>query len=120
MTHMHITTWVVAIILFFVAFSLQKSGKAKPQKIVHMILRLFYIITIVTGLLLLDGTAYSVFPVMYTLKMLGGIVLIGFMEMVLVRTKKEKKTAMFWLLFVIFLLVVIYLGFALPMGFKFF
>lgn len=120
MTHMHITTWVLALILFFVALALQKSGNAKGQKIVHMILRLFYLLAILTGGMLIDSQAFSVYPVQYVLKMVFGILVIGFMEMVLVRTKKEKKTSMFWILLLISLLVVLYLGFSLPMGFNFF
>lgn len=120
MTHLHITTWVLTLILFFVAFGLLKSGKAKPQKIVHMILRLFYLVTILTGLLLIDGNAFSAFPLTYTLKILFGVLVFGFMEMALVRTRKEKKTAIIWLLLIVVLVVVVYLGFYLPLGFKFF
>lgn len=49
MTHWHITSWVVALILVFVSYGLYGSGKAKGAKITHMILRLFYIIIILTG-----------------------------------------------------------------------
>ncbi len=49
MTHLHITTWVVALILLFVSYSLYSSGSAKGAKITHMILRLFYILIILTG-----------------------------------------------------------------------
>lgn len=49
MTHMHITSWVIALILVFVAYGLYSSGNSKGAKITHMILRLFYIIVIITG-----------------------------------------------------------------------
>lgn len=49
MTHWHITSWVVALILVFVSYGLYGAGKAKGAKITHMILRLFYIIIILTG-----------------------------------------------------------------------
>ncbi|MEH7524143.1 DUF1516 family protein, partial [Bacillus sp. JJ1503] len=42
MIHAHITTWVLALVLFFVALGLHKSGKARALKVVQMILRLFY------------------------------------------------------------------------------
>lgn len=119
MTHMHLTSWALTLILFFVAFALQKSGNAKGQKIVHMILRLFYLISFATGGALVH-LMFSQYPVQYILKVLFGILVIGFMEMVLVRTRKEKKTTMFWVLLVVALLVTLYLGFYLPMGFKFF
>lgn len=114
MTHAHITTWVLTIILFFAALALHKSGKLRAQKVVHMILRLFYLLTIATGGMLI--TSFSA----YALKFVFGILVIVFMEMVLVRTNKEKKTTTFWLLFVVSLIVTLYLGFSLPQGFDFF
>lgn len=119
MVHMHITSWALTLILFFVAIALQKSGNAKGQKIVHMILRLFYLITFATGGALVH-LMFSQYPVQYILKVIFGILVIGFMEMVLARTKKEKNTTMFWVLLVVALLVTIYLGFSLPMGSSFF
>jgi hypothetical protein len=116
MTHMHITAWVLTLILFFVALGLHKSGKAKAQKIVHMVLRLFYLITIATGGMLVH-LMFSQYPLQYVLKVLFGFLVIGFMEMVLARTKKEKKTTMFWVLLFVSLVIAIYLGFYLPMGF---
>lgn len=119
MTHAHITTWVLTLILFFVAVGLQKSGNAKGQKIVHMILRLFYLLTFATGGALVH-LMFSAYPIQYILKVVFGILVISFMEMVLVRGKKEKKTTTFWVLLVVALLITLYLGFYLPMGFKFF
>ena len=48
--------------------------------------------------------------------MIVGILVIAFMEMVLVRTKKGKSTGMVWTLFVLAFLYVLYLGLSLPMG----
>lgn len=114
-THLHITTWVIALILFIVAVGLQKSGNAKAQKIVHMVLRLFYLLTFMTGGMIVHF-AFSAYPVMYVLKVIFGILVIGFFEMILVRGKKEKKTATFWILLLVSLIVTFYLGFALPLG----
>lgn len=115
-THLHITTWVLTLVLFFVAVGLHKSGKAKAQKIVHMILRLFYLLSIATGGMLVH-LMFSSYPVQYVLKVVFGFLVIGFMEMVLARMKKEKKTSTFWILLIISLVVVLYLGFYLPLGF---
>ncbi len=114
MTHAHITTWVVAIILFFVAHSLFKSGKEKPSKIVHMVLRLFYILIVITGVILVTGV-YQL-DGEYIAKIVLGIWTIGAMEMVLVRLKKGKPTRVFWIQFVIVLLLTIVLGMRLPLG----
>lgn len=82
-THLHITAWVIGIILFFVTYSMYKSGNPKA-KMLHMITRLFYLLIILTGgMLITDFGAYAV-------KMIVGIIVIAAMEMVLVRTKKGK------------------------------
>ncbi|MBZ5752855.1 YisL family protein [Metabacillus rhizolycopersici] len=115
MTHMHITTWVVAIILFFVANSLLKSGKEKPSKIVHMVLRLFYILVLVTGFIMVTGL-YEI-DGEYIGKIILGIVTIGMMEMVLVKSKKGKPTKVFWILFFAAFILTVLLGLRLPLGF---
>ena len=48
-THLHITSWVLAIILLIVVLMLHKQGKAKAAKIVHMILRLDFLLILYSG-----------------------------------------------------------------------
>ncbi|MER2027807.1 MAG: YisL family protein [Solibacillus sp.] len=115
-THMHITTWVIALILFFIA-----ALSGKKMKAVHMILRLMYILVIVTGLSLFlewrDKITES--GMNYDMKVLFGILVIGFMEMVLVRKNKGKSVNMFWVLFGIVLLITLYLGLSMGIGVNF-
>lgn len=119
-THMHITTWVIAIILFFIA-----AVASKPNKGVHMALRVVYILIIITGGALFmehrdmiasinDGSG-----MIYDIKVLFGILVIGFMEMILVRKSKGKSTTMFWLLFAIVFFVTLYLGLFNGIGMNF-
>jgi uncharacterized membrane protein SirB2 len=118
MTHAHITAWAVGIILFFVAYTMYKNRNSKA-KMVHMITRLMYILIIITGFLLYQSimkTATGNIHMWYGMKMLVGVWVIGAMEMVLVRTKKEKSTNGAWIQFVIALLVVLYLGLRLPLN----
>lgn len=118
MTHAHITAWAVGIILFFVANAMYKNNNPKA-KMVHMITRLMYIIIIVTGFLLYQSimkTATGDIHMWYGIKMLIGLWVIGAMEMVLIRTKKEKDAKGAWIQFVIAVLVVLYLGLRLPLG----
>ncbi len=115
-TDAHITTWVIALILFFVALGLHNSGKAKGFKIVHMILRVFYILIILTGGMLFVGHQ-SLDPALYGVKALFGIIVIGMFEMILIRLKKGKNTNILWTILVISILVVLYLGLKLPLGF---
>ncbi|MBS4172016.1 YisL family protein [Bacillus sp. FJAT-49736] len=114
-TDAHITTWVIAIILFIVALLLHKAGKERGARIVQMIVRLFYILVIVTGALLFFNNQ-SVDPALYGVKLLVGLIVIVLMEMILVRTMKKKGTGILWLLFVILFLAALYLGLKLPLG----
>ena len=111
-THLHITTWVVTLVLFFIA-----AVGVKP-KVVHMILRLFYILTIISGAALFFEYR-SAFGFEYDIKFLLGILVIAMMEMVLVRQKKNKPTTVFWVLFALFLFAALFYGFKLPMGLDF-
>ena len=88
-THLHITTWVIGIILFFVTYSLYKKGSSKA-KMMHMIARVFYILIFLTGGMLISNFA------IYAQKMIVGLLVISFMELVLVRTKKGKSTGVVW------------------------
>lgn len=112
-THLHITTWVLGIVLFLVAAFGVKA------KALHMVLRLMYILIIITGGALFfkysSGDAMG-----YGIKFLFGLITISMMEMVLVKQSKGKSTTIFWILFVVFLLATMFYGFKLPLGFNFF
>ncbi|ARJ39839.1 hypothetical protein SporoP8_13695 [Sporosarcina ureae] len=116
-THMHIFIWVVGIVLFLVAASMANGTKGK--KITHMILRLFYVLIIITGAALFFKHM-SIDSMLYGIKFVLGLLTIGFMEMVLVRGSKGKNTGLMWILFVIALLATMFVGFKLPVGFNFF
>lgn len=116
-THMHIFTWVVGVVLFLVAASMANGTKGK--KITHMILRLFYVLIVITGAALFFKHM-SIDSMLYGIKFVLGILTIGFMEMVLVRGSKGKDTGLMWILFVVALLATMFVGFKLPMGFNFF
>lgn len=115
MIHAHVTAWVLALILFLVALSLHKRGKAKGFKIVQMILRVLYLIIIGTGV----GLLFSVYriDIWYILKAVCGLWVIGLFEMILSRTADNRRTSTFWIQFVIAFLLVLYLGFVkLPLS----
>lgn len=117
-THLHITTWVVALILFFVAAGMNKASKGR--KISHMILRLMYILVTLTGVALFITALDFGQGMLYGLKFIAGLGVIAFMEMVLVRGAKGKSTTGMWIGLIVCLLAVLGLGFSLPMGFDFF
>ena len=116
MTHAHITTWVVSIILLVVILIMQKKGKS--TKIPHMILRMFYILILGTGIMMLFGL-YQV-DFLYILKSVLGIGFIALFEMILVRGGKGKNTQNLWIILVLVFVALMYLGFKLPLGFYLF
>jgi hypothetical protein len=119
MTHAHITAWLLAIILFFVGISLHNQQKDRAANIVQMILRALYLVILVTGGYLLYLYS-SIDHMLYGMKGLLGIVLIGLMEMVLIRKGKGKNINGLLIGFFIVFVIVLFLGFKLPLGFKFF
>ncbi|MCM3767400.1 YisL family protein [Neobacillus niacini] len=115
MIHGHVTAWVLALILFFVAMALQSSGKEKGAKIVKMILRVLYLLIIATGVGLIFSLAKI--SVLYILKAVVGLWIIGLFEMILGRVASKRRTSVFWIQFVIAWALVLYLGFIqLPMS----
>lgn len=108
MIHTHVTTWVVAILLFFISFLMQTQGKEKAQKITHMILRLFYLLIIGSG-------GYLVYLYQFMgvvlVKSVIGIIVIMAMELVLVRKKKGKSIKASFTLFGLAFILVLYYGY---------
>lgn len=122
MLHLHVTSWILGFILFIVAMILQKQGNAKPAKITHMILRLFYLLILFSGAYLL----FTVYMANFQMPMgaeaitkgLAGIWLIAAMEMILVKIGKGKPAKGAWIQFVIALILVFVLGYVrLPLSF---
>lgn len=118
MLHLHVTTWALGFILFILALILQ--GKA--GKVLHMILRLDYLVILYSGLHLLITVYFANFtmpqgPEAIT-KGLAGIWLIAAMEMILVKKSKGKPTGKMWIQFFIALVLVLVLGYIrLPLTF---
>ncbi|GEL76913.1 YisL family protein [Tenuibacillus multivorans] len=119
-THLHITTWVVGIILFLVVLALLKQSNEKAAKITHMILRLFYILIIVSGAILFFSNYIDTSGGTFAesiVKSLAGIWLVAAMEMILARVKKGQSSFAGWLQFALALILVLALGFGrLPLG----
>ncbi|MFE8697715.1 DUF1516 family protein [Cytobacillus sp. FJAT-53684] len=113
MTHAHLATIILTIILFCITLTLQKKGR--DTTVLHMILRVFYLLLVLTGVLLF----FSVFKItiLYILKALLGIAMIGLFEMILVGSREGKKIIGFLFLCVLILIVTVFLGLKLPLGF---
>lgn len=120
MPHIHITAWVLAIILLFVVTTFYKQDKAKPGKILHMILRLDYLLLLYSGGSLLgdymsNGAGGYIGELM--IKVIAGLWTIAAMEVIAVRTNKDKPTKGLWIQFAVAAIIAIILGFGrLPLG----
>lgn len=115
MIHGHVTAWALALILFIVAIFLQSNGNKKGATVVQMILRVLYLVIIATGIGLLF--MLSKISVLYILKAVVGLWIIGLFEMILGRVANKRRTSVFWIQFIVAWLLVLYLGFVeLPMS----
>ena len=114
MAHLHITAWVVAFILLFVVVGFYKQGK-KQGKMLHMILRLDYLLILYSG-----GSLFAEYTKIsgeLIIKIIAGLLAIIAIEMITVKTNKQKSTKTWWIVFVVSALVAIILGFTrLPLG----
>ena len=119
MAHMHITSWVLALILIILVAMFYKQGKMKPGKILHMILRLDYLFILYTGGSLLGE--YLSATIGHTgelvIKVIAGLWVIVSMEMIGVKLSKNKSAKSFWIQLIIAAVIAIALGFGrLPLG----
>lgn len=115
MAHLHITAWIIAFILLFIVYSMYKSDKSKPAKILHMILRLDYLVILYSGGSLF--ASYSNISGELIIKVIAGIWTIAAIEMLTVKAKKGQQAKSWWIQFVIAAAIAIILGFArLPLG----
>lgn len=107
--HIHVTLWTLLIISFVVSLILHRAGKAKGQKILHMVARLLYLLVLVSGLHML--AAWYHFQGAALIKGIAGVLVLVGMEMVFVRTEKRKRTGVAWGVLVIALILVFYYGY---------
>lgn len=118
-THLHVTAWALAFILFIIVVALHKSGKAKGAKIVHMILRLDYLLLLYSGGTLL-AEYFGGSPQMgeAIFKGLAGLWAIISMEMIGIKMARHEATKSFWIQLIIAVLITMVLGFGrLHLGF---
>ncbi|TKD71952.1 DUF1516 family protein [Pseudalkalibacillus hwajinpoensis] len=108
MLHAHYTAWGLTLILFMSSYFLMRAGKGKGQTITHMVLRIFYILTVASGMFLVVG--YN-FWGPSLVKAVVALWLIFSMEMILVRGVKGKTIWAFWLQFLFAFMLVFFYGY---------
>lgn len=108
----HAGSWAITILLFFLSFMLLKMGKPTGKKITHMILRLFFVIMVVSGIGMLFTRS---FPLIYVIKGLLAVWLIAVMERILSKSaagsERGASTTGLWIQFIIAIVLVILIGF---------
>jgi len=122
--HVHILSWVLAIILFIAAYlNISKAQGATPYfKPLQMALRLFMLLTLISGFweLIKEFAAASNGEggnhMLLTLKMLCGLGVIALMEISITKRKKhEDSTKLFWSTIVL-IIITMAIGVILPWG----
>lgn len=110
-THLHVTSWVLALILLIVIIVLHKQGKDKGAKITQMILRLVYLVILGSGGHLLGMYFSGPNVALAIVKGLTGLWTIAAIEMVGIKTVKDKPAGSMWIQLVIALVITLILGF---------
>jgi|SRR5690625_1783476 len=112
----HIIGWVSAILLLFGVVNYYKQEKGSRGKILHMILRLSYLVILFTGIGLFF--VYEQISGELIFKVIAGFWTIVSMEMITVKERKKLPNKAWWIQFVIAALIAILLGFTrLPLGY---
>ncbi|MGG1571842.1 DUF1516 family protein [Fictibacillus sp. NRS-1165] len=119
MLHLHVFSWSIALVLFFVTYSLYTRKNKKISKILHIILRLLYIVTFFTGVSLIylwiKAGAVNLGPLI--VKAVLGLAVIGLMEVMLNSIKRNEPKKTRWITFILALALVFYYGYSvLPMS----
>ncbi|GGD17753.1 YisL family protein [Pontibacillus salipaludis] len=119
-THLHITSWVLALILLGLTVWFDRLGKPKIGKVFHMILRLDYLLILYSGGSLIAVYFANAGGAMLgeaIIKSLAGLWVIFAVEMIAVRAKKRVSAKSAWIQFFIAIIIALVLGFGrLPMG----
>lgn len=111
-THLHVGAWFIALVLVFVVVLLNKQQKDRGAKIVQMILRLFYIVILISGIQLLWNYFHgSDYLVLALVKSFAGLWVISAMEMLSIRSSKGQSTKSSWVQLVIAFALAIVLGY---------
>ncbi|KMM38948.1 DUF1516 family protein [Guptibacillus hwajinpoensis] len=108
MLHAHYTAWGLTLIVFMTSYFLMRAGKGKAQNVTHTILRILYILTVVSGMFLVFGYHFWGPSLV---KMVVALWLLFSMEMILVRGVKGKTIWAFWLQFLFAFMLVFFYGY---------
>lgn len=98
----HKGSWAILVLAFLLTCIFQR------QKITPIILRIFYLIMLISGIGMLVQLK---FPLLYSIKGILAVLMIGVMEMICGRLRRNQPTGMFWVIFIILLGLIVSMGF---------
>ncbi|SDK18985.1 Protein of unknown function [Jeotgalicoccus aerolatus] len=124
MLHLHLTAIIVSLILFIAVFAMYKKNNSsdnKPTLILHMVLRVFYLLVLFSGIMIyvgnMEGISAAGSHMQYGIKALLGILSVVFMEVAVVRLKKHSASANVLLVVTLILIIAaVIMGSTLPLG----
>jgi len=122
--HLHLTAIIVSLILFIAVFEMYKKNNSsdnKPALILHMVLRVFYLLVLFSGIMIyvgnMEGISAAGSHMQYGIKALLGILSVVFMEVAVVRLKKHSASVNVLLVVTLILIIAaVIMGSALPLG----
>ena len=124
MLHLHLTAIIVSLILFIAVFAMYKKNNSsdnKPALILHMVLRVFYLLVLFSGIMIyvgnMEGISAAGSHMQYGIKALLGILSVVFMEVAVVRLKKHSASVNVLLVVTLILIIAaVIMGSTLPLG----
>ncbi len=124
MLHLHLTAIIVGVILFIAVYGMYKKNNTaenKPALIMHMVLRVFYLLVLFSGIMVyvgnMEGISNAGSHMQYGIKALLGILSIGLMEIAIVRLKKNSaKANILMVICIIAIIATVIMGSVLPLG----
>ncbi|SEO50045.1 Protein of unknown function [Amphibacillus marinus] len=120
--HLHVTSWLLAFILFLIAWPLYVKGKSQTAIILHWIIRISYVIILISGSVLLyrysQAEVWQTYSAEVIVKAAAGLWAVVMLEATLHRMKGGKPFKGFTVQLVVMFAITLILGFGrLPWGF---
>lgn len=113
-TYTHMTSWF--ILLFFYFFILIMYKGTKGRKIMHILVRVMYVVVIITGGSLYYVMMHSDHWLAYIFKIIAGVLFIILAEITIIRANKSKKFQIPFLSSLAMIIFMMFMGYYLPMG----
>ncbi|GEK33652.1 DUF1516 family protein [Kurthia sibirica] len=113
-TTLHIFSWFILIFLFIFLLIMHKGTTGR--KVMHTIIRIWYFVVMYTGGALYIQKMFSSDAIVYLVKILFGLSFLLLAELTIMRANKQKKIEKYLFAMSILMLIMMTIGFYLPLG----